>query len=104
MKQNNDIFDDDELRALLMQNADTPHDNPWFTRKVLNRLPERHSGFGWIENATYLIGIIICIAVIAYMAFTVKAITPAVIMQYMACGLTCMILAVAFVYRSVSTN
>ena len=45
MKQNNDIFDDDELRALLMQNADTPHDNPWFTRKVLNRLPERHSGF-----------------------------------------------------------
>ena len=86
MKQNNDIFDDDELRALLMQNADTP------------------PGFGWIETATYLIGRIICIAVIAYMAFTVKAITPAVIMQYMACGLTCMILAVAFVYRSVSTD
>ena len=98
MKQNNEIFDD-EVTCMIFGAV-----SPWFTRKVLNRLPERHSGFGWIENATYLIGIIICIAVIAYMAFTVKAITPAVIMQYMACGLTCMILAVAFVYRSVSTD
>ena len=39
--QNNDKLTDNALRALLKERLPRPAADPWFTRRVLNRLPER---------------------------------------------------------------
>lgn len=47
---------DDTLRALLKKSALQAPPEPWFTKKVMNRLPERAVNLtAWIEYGVYLI-------------------------------------------------
>lgn len=48
------------LRELFKTNLPEAPRSPWFTRKVLNRLPERSvSRYRWIENAAYIVAAIL---------------------------------------------
>lgn len=55
-------FDDIEFNRLFKEKAHKPGENPWFTRRVMNRLPDKEKSTGLIptEAWTYLIGIILC--------------------------------------------
>lgn len=55
-------FDDIEFKQLFKEKAHQPGENPWFTRRVLNRLPEKEKSGSIIptEVWTYIIGIIMC--------------------------------------------
>ncbi len=52
---------DIELSRILKQSLPEAGDDKWFTRKVLNRLPEkqRHSR-AWIEPCLYITGLLVC--------------------------------------------
>lgn len=56
-------FDDIAFKRLLQEKAHKPGENPWFTRRVLNRLPEKTEAgnFYTIERWTYIIGMVLCI-------------------------------------------
>ena len=54
---------DDKLRALLHDRLPQAPRNPWFVRKVMNRLPAKDSpAYSRIEYITYIIAIIAVIA------------------------------------------
>lgn len=55
-------FNDIEFRALLKEKAHNPNENPWFTRRVLNRLPEKDetSNIFAMEKWIYAIGAVLC--------------------------------------------
>lgn len=55
-----DIFDDNQLAELLKQEAYQTTDNPWFTRRVLNRLPARRRN-GWFMTAIYVMVAMVCV-------------------------------------------
>lgn len=57
MKKNKE---DVELREFLKTELPRPGENPWFTRKVINRLPEHKRNYVWIEHLVYLVCGIIC--------------------------------------------
>lgn len=55
-------YSDDELHHLLKNTLPFPPVSPWFTRKVLNRLPEKNKAIaGKIELAACIIGLIFTI-------------------------------------------
>lgn len=59
-KTDSDIMDDRKLSQLLKHNLLEAPPSPWFTRKVLNRLPDRKVRVAsLIEYAIYLIGIVV---------------------------------------------
>lgn len=48
----------DKKFAELFNNSAAAPDNPWFVRKVMNRLPEKQSRqYVWIEYAVYVIAL-----------------------------------------------
>lgn len=51
--------DDDKLKKLLKEGAWQASDNPWFTKRLLNRLPERHVSRG------KAIWTVVCVAALA---------------------------------------
>ncbi len=68
MKKNIDKFTDEYIRELMHANADSAPVNPWFVRKVMNRLPDKP--FGRKKSAAeiicYILGIIALIGAWAY--------------------------------------
>ena len=52
--------DDRQLRKLLQAGSHTPGENPWFTRRVLNRLPESSGRVNLLIVAVYLVALVIC--------------------------------------------
>ena len=55
MKNNDDIF----LRSMLKENLPEHLPSPWFTRKVMNRLPERRIRIvARVEYAVYILALI----------------------------------------------
>lgn len=51
-----DELSDIRLRELLKRNAISAPPSPWFSRKVLNRLPPRRKAFAaWMEYTVYII-------------------------------------------------
>ncbi len=55
-------FNDIQFKKLLQEQAHKPGENAWFTRRVLNRLPEKEStGIFTAELWGYVIGIFLCI-------------------------------------------
>lgn len=49
---------DNELKSRLQAYlADAP-ESPWFTRKVLNRLPPKVCSVSWIEKTVYILSIL----------------------------------------------
>lgn len=57
MMKNN--FNDKKFREYLNAEKKEAPANPWFVRKVLNRLPERENPYQWIIRAVSIIAIIV---------------------------------------------
>ena len=59
----NENISDDKFRSLIKDSFHQAPPSPWFTKKVLNRLPEkRRSAAAWIEYAIYLVATIVAAA------------------------------------------
>lgn len=55
-------FNDIEFKKLFQEQAHKPGENAWFTRRVLNRLPEKESSSLFTaEMWGYIIGTFLCI-------------------------------------------
>ena len=62
-----DNIDDKELARLLKEQLPEAGRNEWFTRKVMNRLPEKQQrSFGWLLPLAFAVSIILCLAGWAY--------------------------------------
>ena len=62
-----DNTDDMELSRLLKEQLPEAGRNEWFTRKVMNRLPEKQQrSFGWLLPLAFALSIILCLAGWAY--------------------------------------
>lgn len=55
----NDI-EDKKLAQVLKQGAHDPGENPWFTKRVLNKLPEKRSHGSWATMVVYAIALVAC--------------------------------------------
>jgi len=53
--------EDKKLAQVLKQGAHDPGENPWFTRRVLNKLPERQSRSSWATTVLYTIALAACV-------------------------------------------
>ena len=53
--------EDKKLAQMLKQGAHDPGDNPWFTRRVLNKLPEPKPHGSWATTVLYAIALAACI-------------------------------------------
>lgn len=62
--------DDIELGNLLKASQPKAGKNEWFTRKVMNRLPERRRTFGWVRHVVFLLCFVICAFSWAYLIAT----------------------------------
>lgn len=55
-------FNDIEFKKLLKEQAQQPGENPWFTPRLLNRLPEKQeTNVFSIEKWIYAVGMILCV-------------------------------------------
>ena len=53
--------EDKKLASVLKQGAHDPGENPWFTRRVLNKLPEkREKGASWSSVVIYAVALVAC--------------------------------------------
>lgn len=65
MKRNND--DDIELARMLKEQLPEAGRNEWFTRKVMNRLPEKqHRDMQWLLTAAFAVALVLCLGGWAY--------------------------------------
>lgn len=58
------------LEQLLRDEAYDAPQNEWFTPRVLNRLPQRHSPWRWVPFALYAIAAVMCLACWLYLIGT----------------------------------
>ena len=57
-----DTVNDEKLKKFLTDNARQADENPTFTRRVLNRLPERNrSTVNWGRVAVYVVMAVLCL-------------------------------------------
>ena len=52
--------EDKKLVQMLKQGAHDPGENPWFTHRVLNKLPEKQSRGSWATTVIYAIALVAC--------------------------------------------
>lgn len=52
--------EDKKLAQVLKQGAHDPGVNPWFTRRVLNKLPEKQPRGSWATTVMYVIALAVC--------------------------------------------
>ncbi len=52
--------EDMKLAQVLKQGAHDPGENPWFTKRVLNKLPEKRSHGSWATMVVYAIALVAC--------------------------------------------
>lgn len=52
--------EDKKLAQVLKQGAHDPGENPWFTRRVLNKLPEKRARGSWATTVIYAIALVAC--------------------------------------------
>ncbi|MDD5871412.1 MAG: hypothetical protein PUC77_08020 [Bacteroidales bacterium] len=57
---------DRQIAEFLQPGKDAAPENPWFTRKVMNRLPERRKSYNWITIAINMLCIAACLFVWCY--------------------------------------
>ncbi len=50
--------EDKKLAQVLKQGAHDPGENPWFTRRVLNKLPEKQPRGSWATTVIYAIALV----------------------------------------------
>ena len=53
--------EDKKLAQMLKQGAHDPGENPWFTRRVLNKLPERSPRGSWATTVLYALALVACV-------------------------------------------
>ena len=53
--------EDKKLAQVLKQGAHDPGENPWFTPRVLNKLPEKRPRGSWATTVLYAIALLACI-------------------------------------------
>ena len=53
--------EDKKLAQVLKQGAHDPGENPWFTRRVLNKLPEKRPQGSWATTVIYTIALLACV-------------------------------------------
>ncbi len=53
--------EDKKLAQVLKQGAHDPGENPWFTKRVLNKLPGKHSHGSWTSMVLYAIALVACV-------------------------------------------
>ena len=58
MKRNQE---DIQLAQMLKEQSHQAKDNPWFTRRVLNRLPERNHSTRWVWGVVCAIAAVMCV-------------------------------------------
>ncbi len=56
----NTVDEDKKLAHVLKQGAHDPGENPWFTRRVLNKLPEKQPRGSWATTVIYVIALAVC--------------------------------------------
>ena len=54
----NTIDEDKKLAQVLKQGAHDPGENPWFTRRVLNKLPEKQPRSSWATTVLYAFALV----------------------------------------------
>ena len=52
--------EDKKLAQMLKKGAHDPGENHWFTRRVLNKLPEKQSRGSWATTVIYAIALVAC--------------------------------------------
>ena len=52
--------EDKKLAQVLKQGAHDPGENSWFTKRVLNKLPEKRSHGSWATMVVYAIALVAC--------------------------------------------
>ena len=52
--------EDKKLAQVLKQGAHDPGENLWFTRRVLNKLPEKQPRGSWATTVVYAIALVVC--------------------------------------------
>ena len=52
--------EDKKLAQILKQGAHDSGENPWFTRRVLNKLPEKQARGSWAMTIVYVIALVVC--------------------------------------------
>ncbi len=53
--------EDKQLARMLKQGAHDPGENEWFTRRVLNKLPEKQPRGSWATTVIYAVALVVCI-------------------------------------------
>ena len=99
-KDNNDIL----IKEFLTKEIpNKPSENPLFTRKVMNRLPDKKQNYNWIENFVYIFCSIICLAGWIYMVVTadLSVITLGEIVKYAVLVCATLGLMCVLVYRPI---
>lgn len=86
MNDKQPMISDDALKQLLQDKAHESGDNPWFTRRVLNRLPARRPML-WMGLAAYVVAGLLLVGAWVWMlhdASTTTAYTVRDVLQYAA--------------------
>ena len=53
--------EDKKLEQMLKQNAHDPGENPWFTKRVLNKLPDKPKrDRAWTTPVLYTLALVVC--------------------------------------------
>ena len=55
--------DDKIIAKTLQEHAYKEGANPWFTPRVMNRLPERQRTHSWVGHAIYIAAAIVCLVI-----------------------------------------
>ena len=87
--------EDKKLAQMLKQGAHDPGENPWFTRRVLNKLPEKRSHGSWATTVVYAIALVASIVcwLIMWRGQDLGAITVRdVLYNVLMCGVTLTVL------------
>ena len=99
MKHNE--IDDFRLRDLLKKELSEAPVNPWFVKKVMNRLPERESQtYTWIERASYIIAAVVLVVFWILFCHGIndsRVLTGRDIMSYIALTAASFFLAISYI-------
>lgn len=76
-------MDDNKLKSLLKEQSYKAEENPWFTHRVLNKLPRRQSSTSWITGLSLVLACIACVVAwvlmiknFNFMVITVRDLLP----------------------------
>lgn len=92
---------DEQLKALFKESLPQAPGNPWFVKKVMNRLPEKRSTgtYSWIEYAAYIAAIVLLGAFAVrhgYLMTRAAEVTMGDVMYLLSIGSVMLVVSVGF--------